>query len=462
MKELILNPPIFVAILFSLAASFIIVIYLTRDKAIAPIFEKIIVYIFLFTISDLAIFNYYHINIARLGFPQEGEVEDFIYRFFLLIIYAAAFVIIRARTRNILTNLILLFRQQFLGIYIGIAAFSMFWAVPFIRPLQTTLGLVILGTFAVHFGRRYNWRELSRLLRWNFLILNLLTIFTCVLMPSVGVEGKGWKGLFTHPNGLGLVVGLSALLWLHNFLYESKYRWRSLVFLILSFVVMMFSNSASSFISCMLSIIVLVLIPFVKRLKWKQAVIFFVTFLLVSSSAFILVINKADLVVSSFNRDLTFTGRIPLWGALIDLGVKHRPWLGYGYDSFWLDFLGQNSPAMRIWDSPAGAWLPYHAHNGFLDIFLSIGLFGFLVFVASFLVNVVRAIKLINIDKLSQSSTLSLMFLTYMFFRNLADTSLHSPNLLWFLYVLITVRLQIDVTKKRRNFSLRRVSRSPK
>lgn len=463
MKDLISYPPILGAILVTVLASFFILFYLAKDRAMASILEKIFVYVFLFSISDLAIFNYYHINIAQLGYPKEGEIEDFLYRFFLIIIYAAVIVILRGRIRNIFKNLIVLFRQQFLSIYIVIAACSMFWAVAPIRPLQASLGLVILGTFAVHFGRKFNWQELSRFLRWNFLILAVSTIFTAMFMPSVGIyEGKGWRGLFIHPNGLGIVMGLSALLWLHNFLQDSKHRWRSLAFFILSFVVLTFSNSASSFMSCILSITLLFLTSFAKRLKYREAVIFFVSILLVSSAAFILVINKADLVVTSLNRDLTFSGRIPLWSKLIDLAIKHRPWLGYGYDSFWLDFPGQDSPASVIWNGPVGAWIPHHAHNGFLDVVLSIGLIGFLVFVASFLINVVRAIKLIDIEKISKSSILPLIFLTYMFLANLSESSLHSPNLLWFLYFLITVRLKIDVTKQLRNLSLRRVLRSPK
>ncbi|MGL5873058.1 MAG: O-antigen ligase family protein [Xenococcaceae cyanobacterium] len=462
MKHIFIQLPVIATILVILGAIFIIIFYLTRDKAIASIFQKIVIFIFFLSISGLKIFEYYHFNIANLGYPKEGELEDFVYRFFLAITYVAVFVVLKVNLKSIFTNLILLFRQQLLGIYIGIAAFSMFWSDTPLRPLQATLGLVILGTFAVYFGRRYNWQALSRLLRWLYSILALSTVFTAIFIPSIGVfEDKGWTGLFIHPAYLAEAMGLNAILWLFNFLYESKYRWRSLTFFILSIILMQFANTATTLIGCIFSILILVLIPLIQRINWRQAVIFFLLSLLASAGAFILILSSVEQVVSSLNRDITFTGRIPLWEALIDLCVKQqRLWLGYGYDSFWLNWRGADNPAAPILNSPAGIWQPHHAHNAFVEIILYVGLFGLLVFIASYSINIIRAIKLANIDAVSESSTLPLALLSYIFFFNLAASTVNRPSLFWFLYVLITVRLQIDTRKKSRNFSVKQVSKN--
>jgi exopolysaccharide production protein ExoQ len=461
-KDLILQPPIITAILVILSAIFIIIFYLTRSKAIASIFEKAIIYIFLISISGFAIFEYYHFNIANLGYPKEGEIEDFLYRFFLLIVYGGIFIILRVRLQDIFANLILLFKQQFLGIYISISVLSMFWSEVFLRPLQGTLGLIILGAFAVHFGRNYSWQELSKLLRWFYAIIILTTIFTAVFVPSIGVlPGKGWQGLFIHPAGLAEAMGLSAILWFYNFLHQSKYRWRSFTFFILSMVLIQLANISTVFIGCVFSLVVLFVSPFIQRLNWKQGVIAFVFILLASSSAFILIISKLEQAVSSLNRDMTFTGRIPLWEALIDLCIKQqRLWLGYGYDSFWLKWKGANNPAAPILNSPAGAWKPYHAHNAFMEIILYVGLFGLAIFIASYLINIIWTIKLIKLDSDFELSTLPLAFLTYIFFFNLSSSIIDGPSFFWFLYVLITVRLQIDTKKKYRGIILKRVYKS--
>jgi O-antigen ligase len=66
-------------------------------------------------------------------------------------------------------------------------------------------------------------------------------------------------------------------------------------------------------------------------------------------------------------RDPTLTGRTDLWKIL--LSVNEHPLLGAGYESFWL-----GERLEKIWEILP--WRANEAHNGYLEIFLNLGLVG--------------------------------------------------------------------------------------
>lgn len=77
-----------------------------------------------------------------------------------------------------------------------------------------------------------------------------------------------------------------------------------------------------------------------------------------------------DAILQSIRPDTTFTGRLDLWRFAIDVMQPHQ-WTGFGFESFWATpIVGrQEVPLGLSWD-PSGA---AHAHNGYLDIAISMG-----------------------------------------------------------------------------------------
>ena len=88
-------------------------------------------------------------------------------------------------------------------------------------------------------------------------------------------------------------------------------------------------------------------------------------------------------------KDATLTGRTDIWEVLLEL-IKKQPERGYGYGAFWST---GSSPALYVreitqWEVPT-------AHNGWLEVWLGIGLWGLTLFCLSFLLTIVRAIRAI-------------------------------------------------------------------
>jgi O-antigen ligase len=447
-ENIILEPAIFIITLIGLIASLIILFYLTTNSRNADIFKTIVIHSFFFIISGVAIFPLDRLHPSQLGYHD----NNFLSVAFLLIVYAATVFLLRGRIHLIFNNLFKLFQQQFLGIYIGLLVFSFFWSDnPFIS-LRASIGLLFISTFTVYFGKEYKWEELFKLLRWNGTLIAGASIFTALLFPSTGIAEKGWQGVLGHPIDLGNLMAFNASLWLMNGLQSSKYRVRSLVFCTLSLIVMQLANSAGAFIVFLALIVIIFLVPLLRKLNFFQAYILFLFILLILAIPSIWLISNFEHTLSLLNKDVTFTGRIPLWHLLLDTSIKQRPWFGYGYSGFWQSWQVSDSPAAPIVRT-VGDWA-VHAHNGFLDIILSVGLIGFIIFILSFLTNLSRAIKLILCDRDSEL-ILPLVILTFIFMTNLSHSPIMIPSYIWFLYVLVTVRLQIDLTKDSQKYNFR-------
>ena len=75
-------------------------------------------------------------------------------------------------------------------------------------------------------------------------------------------------------------------------------------------------------------------------------------------------------------QDATFTGRTRIWDFVLNF-VERRPWLGYGFGSFW--GIGADAPAVR--EAPGFITGVLQAHNGYLDVLLETGAVGLFIIV---------------------------------------------------------------------------------
>lgn len=80
-------------------------------------------------------------------------------------------------------------------------------------------------------------------------------------------------------------------------------------------------------------------------------------------------------VLALMGRDLSLTGRVPLWQAVLP-EIARAPLLGHGYAGFW----NADRPAVQMIWRYAG-WSAPDAHSSYLDILLQLGAVGLALFV---------------------------------------------------------------------------------
>ena len=341
-------------------------------------------------------------------------------------------------------------REKWLWMIWGIALASTFWSDVPVATLRSSLFLVQVTLFGVYFATHYSLKEQLRLLAVTFSIVVLLSIAIALALPSYGVmssqEGGvhagAWRGIYMHKNGLGRMMVLSAIVFLLSTSSSRKYRWIAWAGFILSIAMVVLSTSKTS-LAILLTLIVL--LPFYKALRWRSslAISFLIPMVFVGGSVAVLLASNAEAILGAFGRDLTLTGRTDLWAAVINK-ISERPWLGYGYGGFWGSLEGESADVLSIVQ-----WAAPHSHNGFLDLWLDLGLLGLLAFALSFLAVCWRSVLCLRLIKTSEG-LLPLVYLTFLLLANLTESSLLRQNSLWILFTVVTFsthNINIDQTK---------------
>ena len=110
------------------------------------------------------------------------------------------------------------------------------------------------------------------------------------------------------------------------------------------------------------------------------------------------------------------TGRTYIWNYVLNFHDQ-RPWLGWGYQSFWA--IGPDAPNLKADNFVSGL---NQSHNGYVDVLLETGTAGFIVILA-FLLALCRALD----RTWSQRADVAILLLSLTLFcsaHNLLESSL--------------------------------------
>jgi exopolysaccharide production protein ExoQ len=147
-------------------------------------------------------------------------------------------------------------------------------------------------------------------------------------------------------------------------------------------------------------------------------------------------------MAGAIGKDPTLTDRTRIWTFL--LGMHTNPLIGTGYQSFWL------GPRLKWFWQHSGLGHLNEAHNGYLEVYLDLGLIGIL-FVVGFLVDTYRAIC----RKLDSSSSLAVLGLaTWMalVFYNMSEVAFEI-GLLYTVFLLGAIVVPERAKRRVRNIA---------
>ena len=384
--------------------------------------------------------------------PYENPIAPII-PFLPFVISAVSILLMIARWKIVVPIII---REKLLWVLMSIALASVFYSdVPMLTLYRfeddfsiSAMGVVPLlqvTVFGVYFGTRYSLNKQFQLVVFLFGIEALLSLVLGLALPKYGVMGAGsalslqdrahvgaWQGVYGDKNTLGIIMSLSALVFFLFTTISQKYRWVRWAGFSVSVGLILLSTSKTALV---MLLTMLALLPLYRALRWNYtlAVPFFITVLSVGGGVVILFISNAEIFLAALGRDITFSGRTAIWDAVLDK-IWERPWLGYGYHVFWRGWEGESAD---VWRATIHIG---HAHNGFLDLGIDIGLLGLGVFALSFITGCLRAVAWIRLTK-NAEALWPLEYLTFMILANITESSLMREDLLWLLYVAVTLSL---------------------
>ena len=324
--------------------------------------------------------------------------------------------------------------NKLLVMLVFVAALSIVWSVNPAITARRVIGLLGSLTVALFLATRFSAIALLRLLELLFITLAVLSLGAVVIVPDLAIHtdihAGAWRGVFTHKNNLGeaMAMGfaLSALL-----LKRRERRLRSLVGLIACGALLTLSSSRASWVAAAVGILAIQATSVLSLTFWVRipVMVTLTTLAVVGGTGIWLNIER---LLELVGRDLTLTGRTVLWASAIVAGLD-RPWLGHGYRAFWLGDSG--GVAGLGSDASAFAMRIDHGHNGFLDIWLELGVVGFTLFIAMFAAYAWRSVALARITDAPEGRWPLVLFVLLLPVSFATTVILDRNNYYWIIFV---------------------------
>jgi O-antigen ligase len=268
-----------------------------------------------------------------------------------------------------------------------------------------------------------------------------MTVLVVLIVPEQGVTGYphpgAWRGWFWHKNSMAQTAGLAVLVFLLLTLVTSRWRPLAVLGLLLSVTSLLASGSRTLWIATGLSGVSVGFLGALQGVSPSRRNAALVAAAAAAGLIGLWAAGHVDPILAVLERDRTLTNRTLIWSHVLE-AVRTRPLLGYGFGAFWKE----KSEAGEPITSALGGWFPAHAHNGFLDLTLDLGVVGLALFLVPFGVYGVRAIAWGTACR-SPLRLWPAAFLLLYGVLNLGESRLlRGPNMMWALYVVAVATLQ--------------------
>jgi O-antigen ligase len=382
--------------------------------------------------------------LLRIHPPQDVQQGDPFAQRIWSVIYLLAVLLIFLRLPRVVRALPAL---GSLWVLLALALASVTWSFGPSVTLRRSVALVGTMAIGIYLGTRYTREELFRILFWMLATVTVVSLLAGMFGTGVvGGPGAAWQGVFGSKNELGHVMALSAATAATYFMEPRGRRYWAGGTFVLAVALLVLSGSKGALVVLFAGLLIYPLSRLFRvrpGLAGTAALAAFAACGVVATT----LAGNSDTVLNLLGRDATLTGRTPLW-ALIWERIKLRPWLGYGYGGFWLQW---NPPSGDIWrvSMMTGGWLPPNGHNGFIDLWADLGIAGLGAFLVSFAANVARTLRLVR-ESASAVDLFPLLFLYLVVLSNLTESVLVTHNsLIWLLYVALSIHLGLEAGASR-------------
>ncbi len=288
--------------------------------------------------------------------------------------------------------------------------------------------------------------------RPTFVLLPLSVLFI-KYYPDLGRSYNQWTwipmycGVTTFKNELGMVCLVCALgsLWSFVGIYEDRgmtYRSRHLIAhgIILAVAIWLFVTADSmTSLSCFLMAGTVIVVTTQRWAIKRPIIISGLIGSFVVLSLFATFADSGGGMLHALGRASNLTGRPAIWAAVLSLHTD--PLFGTGFESFWM-----GSRLERVWDMTEKGI--QEAHNGYLEIYLNLGLVGVVLLAGLIVTGYRRALSAFRRDP--QAGRIRLAFFTAGLIYSVTEAGFRMLSPIWIAFLLAITGIPPSVQHKKR------------
>ena len=274
---------------------------------------------------------------------------------------------------------------------IGLSLLSITWSIAPAFSLRRSIALMMSMMLAYVLAIRFSPRQQMLLFAAVLGLSAGMSLLMAAAAPELAFmpDETGLRGIFVHKNVMGWISAISVMVGIA--LAQDLSRGLRRVgwgLAATGFACVLLSESATSLLAAVLAILLTPIYRMIAKSRGVGRIVLNLILLQFAAMLAFFLYEYLLPLLNSLGKDATLTGRVPLWHQ-VDPEIARHPFIGYGYGAFWSE---ANLEAWRIWREIA--WKAPHAHNGYRDLLLSVGMLGALVFAIVILQALSRGLRL--------------------------------------------------------------------
>jgi exopolysaccharide production protein ExoQ len=377
------------------------------------------------------------VNVGVPGNDGDGSPIDALY--FLTLIVLGIVVLVRRRVSVVK----FISDNRWLSALLIYALISIAWSdFPFIsfKRWIKIIGHPVMALIIV--THRVPADALRAVLKRCAFILVPVSILFIKYYPEFGrmfdpFTGAGFNvGVATQKNGLGYICMVFGIFFLWNFISVRKMRnvrnrrqemWISIAFILMILWLLKLSDSVTSLAMLLFGggVVLALGMPLLNRRMIAGYIVGGIAVALGAELTF----GVYEAMVEALGRDATLTDRTLIWEDV--LALQSNPIFGVGFESFWL-----GSRLDVLWDE--WWWRPTQAHNGYIEIYLNLGLVGLLLLLGTILAAFFRISRSMVTD--FDWARLRMAYLLAICVYNYTEAAFTAVHFVWTMFFIISIR----------------------
>lgn len=327
--------------------------------------------------------------------------------------------------------------DQTLFAFVGLAFATFLWSADPGGTLRQAIMFAAVTLYGVYLVLRFPLVEILQLLAVMFVISAAINLAFVIAVPAYAINNGLWDGVFFQKNALGFtaLIGVPTLMVAGRTNPRARFVFYGAA--VALFALLLGSQSKTMLVATIASVLLLFIFRLFRGHRTLRGA---VLLSLVVTSIFTVAVATANIAVLAewLDKDVSLTGRIPLWESLIPLIVE-RPLTGWGYRATFGDYFSPVHEVL-VQSMAEASWKPTHAHNAVLQIWLEMGVFGLALFLITFVRAIARGLQVVNIVP-GIVGLWPLMFLSSTLLISITESGISYSRPGWLMYVVAVLNV---------------------
>jgi exopolysaccharide production protein ExoQ len=276
----------------------------------------------------------------------------------------------------------------------------------------------------------------------------VISIGLSVFVPTLGAPGHNWRGIFAHKQNCAAVCTLllvTAVHWRPSGSNQKVFRG---IYAVMCCAMIVMSQSRTGWALAIVALGLSGSLLLLQKMPIKDALFAAMIVCGVSAVIAFAVYANASLLLPAVGKDPTLSERTVIWAA-VWIAIAKQPLLGYGYSAFWTGLLGPSLNIVLI-----SGWALAQSQNGFLDMWLQVGIAGVVLIVLAIGQAARDALRCFRDSGQDNHVRWCIVVIITTILYNIGESSLGMVQLVWFLFLLACIGLKQAVMAKHSALSL--------